>query len=110
MKVVHENNNIVAGMLKDELDRCESMVDSLQSAIRCLPKGSLHQRRSPAKKNGERVYHYLKYRDGKKSVYEHIPERKIDELKVNISERKRKEKKIKEYRDRIKYLHKLLKA
>jgi len=107
--VVHENN-IVAGMLKDELDRCESMADSLQKAIQDLPKGSLHQRRSPAKKNGEKVYHYLKYRDGKKSVYEHIPEQKIDELRLNISERKRKEKKIKEYRDTIKYLHKLLKA
>lgn len=97
-------------MLKDELDRCESMAESLQNAIRDLPKGSLHKRSSPAKKHGERVYHYLKYREGKKSVYEHIPDHKIDELKLNISERKRKEKKIKEYRDRIKYLHKLLKA
>jgi len=94
----------------DLLSSLHRILHSLQAAIRDLPKGSLHQRRSSAKSKGERVYYYLKYRDGKKSVYEHIPEQKIDELRLNISERKRKEQKIKEYRDRIKYLNKLLKA
>ena len=42
---------VIHGMLEDEMERCERMSASLESAIAELPKGSLHQREMRNKKN-----------------------------------------------------------
>ena len=98
---------VVHGMLQDELERCERLAASLESAISNLPKGSLHKRNMKYK---EKVYayHYLKSREGEKSVSKHIPEAEVEDLALQIKARRKKEKDLKQFRDRIKYLKKLL--
>jgi hypothetical protein len=98
---------VVHGMLQDEMERCERLVASLEAAISEQPKGSLHKRDMKYK---EKVssYHYLKFREGSKSVYKHVPKREIDNLKKKINIRRKKEKELKQLKDRIKYLKKLL--
>lgn len=98
---------VVHGMLEDELERCERLAASLEAAIADLPKGSLHQREMRHKKKVH-TYHYLKYRDGAKSVYQHVPKDEVESLGQQISERRKKEQDLKQIKNRIKYLKKLL--
>ena len=100
---------VVHGMLQDELDRCERLAASLEAVISEHPKGSLHKRNMKYK---EKVssYHYLKFREGSKSVYKHVPEREVDDLGKRINLRRKKEKELKQFKDRIKYLKKLLRS
>ena len=105
--VVVKRDMVVHGMLSDELERCERLVASLEAAIAELPKGSLHQREMHHKCKSH-VYHYLKFRDGTKSVYRHIPQAEVENLKQRIDQRRKKEKDLKQLRDRIKYLKKLI--
>lgn len=109
MKVVKKKDKVVHGLLEDELKRCENMAASLRDAIEALPKGSLHQRRMDYKGKIS-VYKYLKYRENGKSVYQHI--RRADEavIEKKVSERQRKEESLKSFRERIQYLHKLMRA
>ena len=106
MKVVEKANGI-NGMLQEELERCRSMVSSLEQEMARLPKGSLHVRRKPYKKKKYR-YFYLKYRDGGKSVSRHIPALQLAALKKELDKRKEIEKELKVYQDRNKYLEKIL--
>ena len=109
MKVVKKKDKIVHGLLEDELKRCEDMAASLSDAIKALPKGSLHQRRV-AYKNKVQIYKYLKYRENGKSVYQHIRKAEEEIVEKKVSERQRKEKSLKSFRDRIQYLHNLMRA
>ncbi len=98
---------VVHGMLQDELERCEKMAASLESAVSEMPRGSLHQRNMKYK---EKVYsyHHLKLRKGSKSVYKHVPKAEVAALEIQIKARQKKEKDLKQFKDRIKYLKKLL--
>ncbi|WP_225073424.1 hypothetical protein [Desulfuromonas sp. CSMB_57] len=102
-----KKDKVLSGMLQDEMERCERLANSLKEAISELPKGSLHKRRMRYKKK-EFVYHYLKLRDGSKSVYRHVPEGEAEQLEKQINERRKKEGNLKEIKNRIKYLKKLL--
>jgi hypothetical protein len=106
MSVV-QKDKIVHGMLQDELERCEGLSASLGEAISQLPKGSLHIRKVPS---GEKdlLYHYLKFRDGDKSVYKHVPKRQLKELSGRVEERRKLEGELRQIKARIKYLRKLL--
>ena len=106
MKVV-EKDKLVDGMLREELERCRGMVSSLEQEISRLPKGSLHVRKKQYKKRRYQ-YYYLKYREGGKSVSHHVPAPQLDALKKELDKRRDIGKEIKAYRDRIKYLEKIL--
>jgi len=98
---------VIHGMLQDELERCERLAASLEAAIAERPKGSLHQRKM-RHKNKVHTYHYLKFRDGSKSVYKHVPEDEVERLKQLINDRRKKQKDLKQIKDRINYLKKIL--
>lgn len=98
---------VVHGMLEDELERCERLASSLEASIAMLPKGSLHKREMKLKKKVS-SYHYLKFREGSKSVYKHIPGHEVSELEKQINARRKKEKDLKQLKGRIKYLKRLL--
>jgi hypothetical protein len=98
---------VVHGMLQDELERCERLAASLEAAIAELPKGSLHQRKMCHKKKVH-IYHYLKFREGSQSVYKHVPENEVESLGQLINARRKKEKDLKQIKDRIRYLKRLL--
>ena len=108
MSVV-KKDKVVHGMLQDELERCEGLADSLEAAISELPKGSLHERKMRHKKK-EFVYSYLKFREGPRSIYKHIPKGQAGELGKLVKERQKKNKDLGQLKARIKYLKKLLKA
>ncbi|PLX99285.1 MAG: hypothetical protein C0623_09395 [Desulfuromonas sp.] len=110
MKVVHKKNDeVLQGMLRDELDRCQKLMDSLRADIAELPKGSIHQRERNYKGKVS-VYHYRKFRKAGKSVYEHIPADQLDHLKEQIEARRKKDASLKKFADRSRYLEKLLKV
>ena len=106
MKVV-ENNNLVHQMLREELKRCINMSASLVKMLSGLPKGSLHVRYKRYK--GKKYkYHYLKYREGGKSISKHISDRDLDKLSKQLDARKNYMKELVPYKERIKYLKKIL--
>ena len=108
MKVV-ENDKVVGGMLRDELKRCEEMLNGLRKAVFALPKGAISERKKHYKKKVY-SYYYLKYRDGQKVISKHIPHCEIQEVKEKLSVRKKYEKEIRSYEKRIAYLNKILRA
>ena len=108
MSVV-QKDKVVHGMLQDELERCEGLFRSLEEAISALPKGSLHERKIRSGKK-DRQYHYLKFRDGGRSMYRHIPDRLLPDLSSQINRRRKLEEDLQQFRTRIKYLRKLLKT
>lgn len=108
MKVV-EKDRVVGGMLRDELKRCQEVLDSLRKAISGLPKGSISKRKKNYR-NKVYSYYYLKYRDGEKVISKHIPDSEIEEVKEKLSMRKKYEKEMQSYEKRIAYLNKILRS
>jgi hypothetical protein len=87
-------------MLKSERDRCVELAERLRREIDSLPKGSLGKRKvkSPGK---EYIYPCLRFRVGKKVVYEHLSHEKAEELKPMLERRKKLESSLKANRKRI---------
>lgn len=106
MSVV-ENDNVVRGMLQDELMRCEGILKSLNEAFSEMPKGSLSSRYKRYK-NKRYSYFCLKYRIGKKVYCKHISNADADGLKELLMKRSKYESEIKSYNNRIRYLKRLL--
>jgi len=105
MKVVEKDSH-VHGMLNEELKRCRDMVISLRKELSNLPKGSLHARQKRYK-GKEYLYHYLKYRQGGKSISRHVSQKELEEQIQKLQARKRYEKEINSYMVRMKYLEKI---
>jgi hypothetical protein len=108
MSVV-EKDGVVAGMLDDELARCDEALAGIRKMLSGLPKGSLSVRK---KLHGDRKYeyHYLKFREGDKVVNQHVAESELYELQDKLALRRRYEQEAKAYEKRIAYLKKLLKT
>jgi len=110
MNVVYKNKDeVLQGMLRDELVRCQNLMESLRADIAELPKGSIHQRKRNYKGKVS-IYHYRKFRRAEKSVYEHVPADQVDYLSEQIDVRRKKEALLKKYVDRARYLEKLLRV
>jgi len=108
MKVV-ENDKVISGMLQDELKRCQEMLNSLKRSVSELPKGVINERK---KRYKDKVYSYfyLKYREGKKVINEHIPNNQVQEILKKLELRKKYEKEIQSYKSKIVYLSKIMRA
>jgi hypothetical protein len=108
MKVV-EKDKVISGMLQDELKRCQEMLNSLKKSVSELPKGVINERK---KRYKDKVYSYfyLKYREGKKVINEHIPNSQVQELLKKLELRKKYEKEIQSYKSKIVYLNKIMRA
>jgi hypothetical protein len=108
MKVV-EKDKVVSGMLRDELQRCQEMLDGLEKAVSELPKGVINKRK---KRYKDKVYsyHYLKYREGKKVFNRHIARKELRDISKRLELRKKYEKEIKSYKKKIAYLNKIINA
>ena len=108
MKVV-EKDRIVSGMLRDEYQRCQEMVSELERIASALPKGSLQQRQKSYKEK-EYSYHFLKYREGSRSVSRHVAEKDVEAVKEGVALRKKYDQQIKGFKSRMAYLKKILGA
>lgn len=108
MKVV-EKDRVIGGMLRDELKRCQEMLDGLEKSISMLPKGSINERKKHYK-GKVYSYHYLKYRDGDKVISKHLSNGEVQEILEKLALRKKYIKEIQSYKKRIAYLNKILHA
>ncbi len=107
MKVV-ENDSLIEGMLKEELERNKSSLKSLSSILEKLPKGSVHIREKKYKKNVY-SYCYLKYRDNGKNINKHIPDNKVEALLRDLQKYQKYAEEARIHEKRIKYLESILK-
>ena len=105
MKLV-EKDKVISGMLRDELKRCQEMLDSLAKSVSKLPKGVMNERK---KRYKDRVYsyYYLKYREGGKVINKHIPNKEVQEISKKLVIRNKYEKEIQSYKNKIAYLNKI---
>jgi hypothetical protein len=108
MKVV-EKDRVISGMLRDELKRCQEMLDSLEKSVSELPKGTISERKK-CYKDKVYSYYYLKYREGEKVISKHVPNREVQQILKKLAMRRRYEKEIKSYGKKIAYLNKILHA
>ena len=108
MKVV-EKDKVISGMLRDELMRCQEMLDSLEKSVSELPKGSISERKK-FYKNKVYSYYYLKYRNGEKVISKHVPNIEVQEILNKLAMRKKYEKEMQSYEKKIAYLNKILRA
>lgn len=69
-----------------EAERCKSMIELLNQEIARLPKGSLHKR-IKLYRESQYEYYYLKYRDGERSVSQHVAKQDVGELIKKIDRR-----------------------
>ncbi|MDD5218798.1 MAG: hypothetical protein PHN49_07370 [Candidatus Omnitrophica bacterium] len=96
------------GILKEELARLLDSEKSYKKAIKDLPKGSFHQKRI----NGH-DYPYLFYRRGKKIVSKYLgnlSEADRKKLSDGIEQRKKYEGMLKEVRENLKQLRKMIRG
>ena len=94
-------------MLRDELKRCQEMLDSLDKSVSELPKGSISERKKRYKVYS---YYYLKYREGEKVISKHVSNREVQEILKKLPMRKKYEKEMQSYEKKIAYLNKILRA
>lgn len=108
MNVV-EQDEVVVGLLRDELARCEEALGAIGKELADLPKGALSARK---KLHGGRKYRYyaLKFRVGEKVINQHVPGKALVELQEKLALRKRYASEARAYEKRIAYLKKLLKS
>ena len=108
MKVA-EKDEVVHGMLEDELQRCIDVLASLQKKAEQYPKGSLNVRKKRYR-DREYRYYYLVSRHGNQVVNRHVPDGEVEELRKMLALRDKCNKEIRAYKKRIVYIEKLLKG
>jgi len=106
MKVAKEDP-VIHGLLSEEQRRSREILQALQEKADKLPKGALNVRRKQVQ-GKEYLYHYLVRREGKKVVNQHVAERDLPALRVQIEEREKCRAEIRIYKQRLAYLERLL--
>ena len=81
------------------------MIKKYSEELKTLPKGTIAE-----KKSGNKVYCYLKYRDGKKVVSKYIPQGDLEEYKEHLQRRKHIEIMLKSLKKELKIANKMLGA
>ena len=95
--------NMILTTIFQEKKRIEYMLTKYKEEVDRLPKGSLFE-----KAVGERVYYYLKYRDGKRVVSQYISKSQIDEIRQQLEKRKHIEAMIKSLQEELAIANKVL--
>ena len=80
----------ILSMVMQEKKHIEYMLDKYQKECNMLPKGSIYE-----KKSGEKIYYYLKYREGNKVISRYVDKSKIDDVRSQVEKRKHVEAMIK---------------
>lgn len=94
---------LIAETVQKEKQRIEYMLNEYESRLAELPKGTLTETKS-----GNKVYYYLKYRDGKKVVSQYVSSDNLKKVEGEISERRHIEKMIKNLKEELKFANKAL--
>ena len=97
--------NLILSMVIQEKKRIEYMLAKYSEEYQHLPKGAISE-----KKNGEKTYYYLKYRDGKKVVSKYVSKANVDILRSQIERRKHIEVMIKSLQEELSIADRILEA
>lgn len=81
-----------------EKKRIEFMLEKYMQRLSFLSKGTLTE-----KHEGERIYYYLKYRDGKKIISRYIPSNEVEDVKAKVKERQHIEKMVQSLKEELKF-------
>ena len=95
--------NMILTTITQEKKRIEYMLAKYKEEQDRLPKGSISE-----KAVGDRVYYYLKHRDGKKVISQYISKAQIDEIRAQIEKRKHIEAIIKSLQKELVIANKVL--
>ena len=95
--------NMILTTITQEKKRIEYMLAKYQQEQDRLPKGSISE-----KVVGNRVYYYLKYREGKKVLSQYISKSQIGEIREQIEKRKHIEAMIKSLQEELAIANKIL--
>lgn len=95
--------NMILTVIYREKERIEYMLAEYKEKRRCLPNGSISE-----KVVGERVYYYLKYRDGKRVVSQYIGKAQINDIRKQLEKRKHIEAMIKSLQEELAIANKVL--
>lgn len=95
--------SMILATIMQEKKRIEYMLAKYKENLECLPKGSISE-----KNVGNRIYYYLKYRDGKKVISQYISKSQIDVVREQIEKRKHIEAMIKSLQDELNIANKVL--
>lgn len=105
--VVVEKDEVIQGLLKEELQRCLAAISALETRLAAFPKGALNTRQK-VQQGRQYTYHYLVYREDGRVVNRHIPGGELPVLRKQLAERDKCRKEVQAYRKRIAYLERLL--
>lgn len=106
MSVV-EKDEVIQGMLKEELQRCLAASTALEARLPGFPKGALNVRKK-THQTKQYTYHYLVHREGGRVVNRHIPSAEVPALQKKLEERDKCRKEIRTYKRRVAYLERVL--
>ena len=95
--------NMILSTIMQEKERISYMLKKYQEEYNRLPKGSISE-----KKSGDKIYYYLKYRDGKKVISQYISKEAIAEIRTQIEKRKHIEAMIKSLQEELAIAEKAL--
>lgn len=95
--------NMILTTIMQEKDRISYMLAKYQEEYDRLPKGSISE-----KKSGDKIYYYLKYREGKKVISQYISKDGIEEIRTKIKKRKHIEAMIKSLQEELSIAEKAL--
>lgn len=103
-------NNWIEGMLLDEYNQSLMVIDTLKRKLQDFPKGKLYFRQKENRKLGKSYsYAFLKFYENHKSVARHVPKVEVDSVKQRIEERDKIISQMNSYKERAKYIEKILK-
>ena len=97
---------VIKDMLKEELNRLERMEKAYQQKISQLPKGSIVM-----KKIAGKMYPYRAFRKGAqvKSEYLKVSQEELEQLKIQINQRRKYEDALKSIKEDSKFIKVALK-
>jgi hypothetical protein len=97
----------IKGMLRDEYNRCKELMEQVKQSMGSYPRGRLVVKKVKAK---GRVYeyHHLQWREGKKVLSRHVPEKEIPALLEKIEQREAYRSNCLKLEKRLEYLAPLI--
>lgn len=100
--------SVINDVIKEEYNRLNELIEFYNQKIAAYPKGSISSR-----KRQSRVYYYLGYRDHDKVISLYLGKEDSDkykEIAQKVAQRLRYEKKLKESKESLKQIERLLRV
>lgn len=97
----------IKGMLRDEYNRCLELMEQVERSMSDYPRGRLVVKKVKGKRQVYEYYH-LQWREGKKVLSRHIPNKELPELIKKIEQREAYRNNCIKLKKRLEYLAPLI--